>query len=406
MGRHIDALLGRNTFKASKLRPIVSLAISRLAIFKNQRQARSNIARSDVVQLLNLGHHQRAFLRVEQVIKEQNMLEVFVMIEGYCHILKERAGLIVNQKVCPNDLDEAISSLIYAATKCGEFPELQKIRSILTSWFGNEFALQAIELSNKTGSNRKIVQMLSTRQPSLDKKLKLLKDIASENGISVENEEISFIVKQAKLAVERKSNRPKVERQQKSGMSKINDNCLILPEDTEKVKNLSDSVKGRLYRDVADAAQEAFESAAYAAVAARAAVELSRTESLDPDNKISPESQSGKVLNARDSMNTRQQTSWEIYLSETEDMNIVLTSENFPQIQSCQSIDDDDEIHMTSMDNMFKQQKDVSVIKRSVSNISSESSLDSGENIQSATSSPKINVRTIAFNPSDDEKYS
>lgn len=64
MGRHIDALLGRNTFKASKLKHIVSLAISRLAIFKNQRQARSNIARSDVIQLLNLGHHDRALLRV------------------------------------------------------------------------------------------------------------------------------------------------------------------------------------------------------------------------------------------------------------------------------------------------------------------------------------------------------
>lgn len=91
------------------------------------------------------------------------------------------------------------------------------------------------------------------------------------------------------MADERKSNRPKVERQEESGMSKINDNCSILPEDTEKAKNLSDSVKGKLYRDVADAAQEAFESAAYAAVAAKAAVELSLAESLDPDNKISPE---------------------------------------------------------------------------------------------------------------------
>lgn len=60
-------------------------------------------------------------------------------------------------RVCPDELDEAISSLMYAATKCGEFPELQKIRSILTSWFGNEFAVQAIELSNKTGSNRKVI---------------------------------------------------------------------------------------------------------------------------------------------------------------------------------------------------------------------------------------------------------
>lgn len=37
--------------------------------------------------------------QVEQVIKEQNMLEVFVMIEDYCHILKERAGLILKQKL-------------------------------------------------------------------------------------------------------------------------------------------------------------------------------------------------------------------------------------------------------------------------------------------------------------------
>lgn len=37
----------------------------------------------------------------------------------------------------------------------------------------------------------------------------------------------------------------------------------------------------RKYKDVADAAQAAFESAAYAAAAARAAVELSRSESAD-----------------------------------------------------------------------------------------------------------------------------
>lgn len=64
MGRHIDALLGRNTFRASKFKPFVSLAISRLAMFKNQHLARRNRARSDVVQLLKLGHYERALLRV------------------------------------------------------------------------------------------------------------------------------------------------------------------------------------------------------------------------------------------------------------------------------------------------------------------------------------------------------
>lgn len=53
----------------------------------------------------------------------------------------------------------------------------------------------------------------------------------------------------------------------------------------------SESRKARKkYRDVATAAQEAFESAAYAAAAARAAVELSRAESpdSDPDDTCGP----------------------------------------------------------------------------------------------------------------------
>ena len=64
MGKKLDALLGR-TFKAAKFKPIITVAISRLAVLKNQRQARLRQARSDVLQLLQLGHHERALLRVK-----------------------------------------------------------------------------------------------------------------------------------------------------------------------------------------------------------------------------------------------------------------------------------------------------------------------------------------------------
>lgn len=63
MGKTLDALLGRS-FKPSKFKSLVNLAISRLSVLKNQRQVRCNQARSDVVQLLELGHHDRALLRV------------------------------------------------------------------------------------------------------------------------------------------------------------------------------------------------------------------------------------------------------------------------------------------------------------------------------------------------------
>jgi hypothetical protein len=54
---------------------------------------------------------------------------------------------------CPDELKEPISSLIYAASRVGDFPELQEIRSILTSRFGKEFAARAIDLRNNCGVN-------------------------------------------------------------------------------------------------------------------------------------------------------------------------------------------------------------------------------------------------------------
>lgn len=50
--------------------------------------------------------------------------------------------------------------MIYASTRCGEFPELQEIRSVFTSQFGKEFAARATELRNNCGVNRKVTTVL------------------------------------------------------------------------------------------------------------------------------------------------------------------------------------------------------------------------------------------------------
>lgn len=58
-------------------------------------------------------------------------------------------------RTCPEELNEAASSLIYAATRCGDFPELQEIRILFTSRYGKEFAARAVELRNNCGVNSK-----------------------------------------------------------------------------------------------------------------------------------------------------------------------------------------------------------------------------------------------------------
>ena len=58
--------------------------------------------------------------------------------------------------MCPDELREATSGMLYAASRCGDFPELQEIRAVLTSHFGKEFAARAIELRNNCGVNHAV----------------------------------------------------------------------------------------------------------------------------------------------------------------------------------------------------------------------------------------------------------
>lgn len=57
---------------------------------------------------------------------------------------------------CPEELKEAIASLIYVSTRCGDFPELLEIRAIFGSRFGREFVGRAVELRNNCGVNPKV----------------------------------------------------------------------------------------------------------------------------------------------------------------------------------------------------------------------------------------------------------
>ncbi|XP_054825616.1 uncharacterized protein LOC129323086 [Prosopis cineraria] len=310
MGKKLDALFGRS-FKATKFIPLVNLAIARLAVLKNQRETRSKQALSDVLQLLQLGHHERALLRVEHVIKEQDMMDVYDKIEGYFNLLIERVRLIEQERECPEELKEAIAGLLYGASRCGEFPELQEIRAALTCRFGKEFTARSVELRNNCGVHPQMVQKLSTRMPNLERRMKALKEIAAQNSIVLQLEEASSLSFEEQLNA-KTQNQPELKLREKQDLH-------ILPEGGN-FDWLSDSFKAReKYKDVADAAQAAFESAANAAAAARAAMELYRSEphdNDDPSDGTSP--QQRKVLNGRDPVNAASQLEHNETLSENQ----------------------------------------------------------------------------------------
>lgn len=268
MGKKLDALLGR-TFKTNKFKSLLNLALTRLSVLKNQRQVRCSQATSDVTELLKLGQHENAYHRVDQVIKDQNTLDVLFFIHGYFTLLLDRVHLFEHNRDCPDELLEAVSSLLFAASRIGEFPELQEIRNVLVSRFGKDIAARSIELRSNCGVNPKIIQKLSTRHPPREVRMKVLKEIAAENNIVLKLGEASS------TSAEEKSDASKAKLASEVGEDEIGEGY-----------GLSDLVKRgkQKYKDVADAAQAAFESAAHAAGAARAAVELCQISPCGPDN--------------------------------------------------------------------------------------------------------------------------
>jgi len=55
--------------------------------------------------------------------------------------------------------------LLYAASRCGDFPEIQEIRAVLTSRFGKEFAARSIELRNNCGVHPQVCIYMTSKSP-------------------------------------------------------------------------------------------------------------------------------------------------------------------------------------------------------------------------------------------------
>ncbi|KAM0837084.1 hypothetical protein ACQ4PT_061895 [Festuca glaucescens] len=272
MGRTLDVLLGRTTKQTARLKSLLGLATKRITVVRAHRQVRLAQARGDVEQLLRLGHPDRALLRAEQVLREQDALDVLDMLESYCNLIAERAALVNAHRECPDELREAAAGLVYAAARLGDLPELQEVRALLAAKFGRGFVAAAAELRSGCGINTKVVQKLSTKQPGLESRQMVLLEIGAEKEIPVRLHNTSYQEPGISNSHTQRTDEQDDERPRATPRAADDDD-----DDVSAHAPLA-------FKDVEAAAQAAFESAATAAAAAKAAIELSRAGSGDPDD--------------------------------------------------------------------------------------------------------------------------
>lgn len=171
--------------KASRCKKLIRRVQCRLKLLRNKRESIIRQLRQDVVQLIKSGHQDSALSRIEQLYKDQNIKAVYDLLDNFCEFIIINLPYIRRHRDCPNDINEAVSSLLYASARCGDLPELIKLRVLFSERYGQKFALAAVELSLGNLVNRQMIENLCVKLIQDDLKLHLLKEVARDNGIEL-----------------------------------------------------------------------------------------------------------------------------------------------------------------------------------------------------------------------------
>ncbi|KAK3039565.1 hypothetical protein RJ639_027709 [Escallonia herrerae] len=164
--------------KASKCKKLVRRVQCRLKLLKNKRCSIVRQLRDDMARLIKHGHHDIAFNRAEQLFKDESIVSVYDLLDHFCEFIIINLSYIRRHKDCPNDINEAVSSLIFASARCGDLPELRVIRKLFGERYGQRLAMISLELLPGNLVNRQISENLSIKSVQEDEKYRLVNEIA------------------------------------------------------------------------------------------------------------------------------------------------------------------------------------------------------------------------------------
>ncbi|CAL1361088.1 unnamed protein product [Linum trigynum] len=263
-------------FNSSKCKMAAKMTVARIKLLRNKRQTVVRQMRRDVALLLQSGQDATARIRVEHVIHEQNVLAANEFIELFCELLVSRLSIISKQRDCPADLKEGIASLMFAAPRCSEIPELVALKDIFQKKYGTDFVNAATDLRPDCGVNRMLIDKLSVRPPSGEVKLKVMKEIAKEYQVDWDTAESE---KELLKPPEELIDGPSTFASASSFPVKLQPSNSVDPHKRTTTRSTNEGQPGDAYfGDAATAADAAAESAKQAIAAAQAAAYLADRE--------------------------------------------------------------------------------------------------------------------------------
>lgn len=169
----LDGILGRGF--SSKCKSLIKPTRARIEVLRRREEATQRFLKGNLAKLLSNGLDINAYGRTEEYIAGLNLLSCYDYIEQSCEFILKQLRVIQKQRECPEECRESVGSLMFAAARFSDMPELRDLRDTFQERYGS---------SLEHFVDHEFVEKLSLKPPTMEKKLQLLQNIASEFSLN------------------------------------------------------------------------------------------------------------------------------------------------------------------------------------------------------------------------------
>ncbi|TYI17190.1 hypothetical protein ES332_A07G006600v1 [Gossypium tomentosum] len=168
----LDGILGRGF--AAKCKSLIKAIKSRIDVIRRKKSATLKFLKKDIADLLANGLDINAYGRVEGYIAELVLSSCYDFIDKCCDFVTKHVSVMQKLSDCPEDCREAVSSLMFAAARFSDLPELRELRHIFHERYENSLDVFA---------NKQFVENSASNPSTMERKVMVMHDIASEFSI-------------------------------------------------------------------------------------------------------------------------------------------------------------------------------------------------------------------------------
>ncbi|KAK9102629.1 hypothetical protein Sjap_019883 [Stephania japonica] len=166
----LDGLLGRGF--SSKSKSLIKLIKARIDMIRRKRNAVQKFLKKDVADLLKNGLDVNAYGRAAGLVIELDISYCYDAMEQFCGLVAGHLSIMRMQSECPEECKEAVATLMFAAARFADLPELRDLRNIFMEKYGNSLDCYV--------SQEFVKKQAGNSPPLVDTKLQLMQDIAKE----------------------------------------------------------------------------------------------------------------------------------------------------------------------------------------------------------------------------------